>query len=135
MNSSNNEDEKITQLIATEIAGYHELDLIQIKNSNPCDNPMQGFQYMMCMDEAERIFEKLKSEGLLKLPKFKRRKSMLFMCFVAGVAVYIFGFVAMLLVHMMFLQMVTFPLVLLRALGWPIFIVTGWPQGVPLTMD
>lgn len=51
--------------------------------------------------------------------------------------VYLIGFVVVLVMHVVFLQMVTFPLALLRALFWPIWFATGgrWPPSMPLTMD
>jgi hypothetical protein len=49
--------------------------------------------------------------------------------------VYIFGFAVVFVGHLMFLQMVTPGLALLRATVWPIFWVTGWPEGEHLPMD
>jgi hypothetical protein len=51
------------------------------------------------------------------------------------IGVYLFGFVVCLVGHLMFLQMVMPPLALLRSFVWPIFLVTGWPHGVPEPMD
>jgi hypothetical protein len=52
---------------------------------------------------------------------------------IAGI--YVAGFVLFLGMHLIFLQMVTPQLALLRALVWPIFWATGWPHGTPMTMD
>lgn len=49
--------------------------------------------------------------------------------------VYVSGVVVVFVGHLMFLQMVTPALALLRAAVWPIFWVTGWPHGQPLMMD
>lgn len=51
------------------------------------------------------------------------------------VVMYLLGFVLCLWFHMTELQMVTFPLALLRSLFWPVYILTGWPHGTPLRMD
>jgi hypothetical protein len=51
------------------------------------------------------------------------------------IGVYVVGFIAFLVFHLMMLQMVTPGLALLRSAVWPIFWATGWPHGVPLTMD
>jgi hypothetical protein len=50
-------------------------------------------------------------------------------------AIYIAGFLAVLIFHLALLQMVTPGLALLRAIVWPIFLLTGWPHGAPLPMD
>jgi hypothetical protein len=52
----------------------------------------------------------------------------------AGIA-YVVVFVLVLAMHVLALQMVTFPLALLRALVWPVWMITGWPNGSPLPMD
>jgi hypothetical protein len=49
--------------------------------------------------------------------------------------VYVAGFVVILALHLMFLQMVTPGLALLRAAVWPVFWATGWPHGSPPPMD
>ena len=49
--------------------------------------------------------------------------------------VYVAGFVATLFLHLIYLQMVTLGLAMLRAAVWPIFWATGWPHGTPLPMD
>lgn len=51
------------------------------------------------------------------------------------IGVYLLGFVATLIFHMMFVQMVMFPLAVIRALMWPFFWACGWPHGSPLPMD
>jgi hypothetical protein len=51
------------------------------------------------------------------------------------VGIYVLGFVVVFVGHLMYLQMVTPGLALLRATAWFIWIPTGWPHGVPLTMD
>jgi hypothetical protein len=51
------------------------------------------------------------------------------------IAVYFLGLAMTIVFHGLFLQMVTFDLALVRAIVWPIFWVTGWPHGTPLTMD
>lgn len=45
------------------------------------------------------------------------------------------GFLAVLLLHVVALQMVTFPLAVLRSVAWPLWIAFGWPHGTPLPMD
>lgn len=49
--------------------------------------------------------------------------------------IYVVGFVVVFVFHLMFLQMVTPSLALLRAAVWPIFWATGWPHGTPISMD
>lgn len=49
--------------------------------------------------------------------------------------VYVVGVVATLLLHMIYLQMVTLGLAMFRAVVWPIFWTIGWPHGAPLPMD
>lgn len=49
--------------------------------------------------------------------------------------IYACGFFASLLMHAIYLQMVTFPLALVRSAVWPIWVATGWPHGVPMPMD
>ena len=51
------------------------------------------------------------------------------------ITIYVFGFVALLVLQAAVAPNLTIPLMLLRSAVWPIFIATGWPQGVPLTMD
>ena len=51
------------------------------------------------------------------------------------IGVYWLGFLVVFVGHLMFLQMVTPELALLRAAVWPIFWATGWPAGTPLPMD
>lgn len=50
----------------------------------------------------------------------------------AIIVVYGLGFIFTMYVHMTYLQMVIFPLALLRAVVWPMFWTTGWPRGEPL---
>ena len=50
-------------------------------------------------------------------------------------AIYAIGFFVVLAGHLLFLQMITPGLALLRASVWPVFWATGWPHGVPLPMD
>jgi hypothetical protein len=50
-------------------------------------------------------------------------------------ALYGFGFVACLVLHVTSLQMVTADLALFRSAVWPIWLTTGWPHGTPLPMD
>lgn len=47
---------------------------------------------------------------------------------------YAVGFLAVLLLNLA-IGPVTVPLAILRAAVWPIFLLTGWPYGKPLTMD
>jgi hypothetical protein len=49
--------------------------------------------------------------------------------------VYVVGFVATLLLHLIYLQMVTLGLAMFRATVWPIFWTIGWPAGWRLPMD
>lgn len=49
--------------------------------------------------------------------------------------IHVVGFIITFVLHALFLQMVTPSLALLRAAVWPVFLMTGWPHGVPLTMD
>lgn len=51
------------------------------------------------------------------------------------IGAYCLGFVVTFAGHVVFLQMVTPGLALLRAAVWPIFLTTGWPSGEPLPMD
>lgn len=51
------------------------------------------------------------------------------------IGIYFFGFLFTIVTHALLLQMVTFPLALLRSIVWPIYVLTGWPGGSPLTMD
>jgi hypothetical protein len=51
------------------------------------------------------------------------------------IGIYVAGFVVMFVGHIMFLQMVTPGLAFMRSAVWPIFILTGWPHGSPMTMD
>lgn len=51
------------------------------------------------------------------------------------IAVYGVGFLVCFVGHIVFLQMVTPGLALLRAFVWPVFWLTGWPGGEPLPMD
>lgn len=46
------------------------------------------------------------------------------------IGVYVSGFLVVLFCHLIFLQMVTPGLALLRAAVWTIFWATGWPHGV-----
>lgn len=46
--------------------------------------------------------------------------------------IYGMGFAVVFTFHLVFLQMVTVPLAFLRAIVWPIYMVTGWPQGGPI---
>jgi len=48
---------------------------------------------------------------------------------------YVPGFLAVFLLHLFALQMVTFPLAVLRSAAWPLWIAFGWPHGTPLPMD
>jgi hypothetical protein len=48
---------------------------------------------------------------------------------------YVPGFLAVLLLHIVALQMVTLPLALLRSAAWPFWIAFGWPHGSALPMD
>lgn len=50
-------------------------------------------------------------------------------------AIYVIGFVGLLAIHAAAVPNLTLSLMLLRSAAWPIFLVTGWPHGVPLTMD
>lgn len=50
-------------------------------------------------------------------------------------AVYLVGFLLILILTLIAAPNVTFALALLRALLWPVFITTGHPQGAPMTMD
>lgn len=50
-------------------------------------------------------------------------------------SVYLLGFTVTLYFHITELQMVTPSLALVRSLVWPIYLFTGWPHGVPLTVD
>jgi len=50
------------------------------------------------------------------------------------IAVYVVGF-AVTLAFNLAIGPLTFSLCLFRALVWPIFWITGWPHGTPLTMD
>jgi hypothetical protein len=52
---------------------------------------------------------------------------------IAGI--YIIGIVLVFWFHIVFLQMVTPGLAMLRSAVWPIFLITGWPHGSPLPMD
>lgn len=54
---------------------------------------------------------------------------------VGMLVIYAIGFVFVFTFHAFYLQMVTFELALLRSAVWPIWMATGWPRGVPLTMD
>lgn len=47
--------------------------------------------------------------------------------------IYVIGFSVIFIGHALYFQNVTFELALLRSAVWPIWIVTGWPQGVQLT--
>lgn len=51
------------------------------------------------------------------------------------IGIYVVGFVLIFIGHVAYLQMVSPSLALVRALVWPIFLATGWPHGVPMTMD
>lgn len=51
------------------------------------------------------------------------------------IGVYVLGFLVVFVGHIVYLQMVTPGLALLRALVWPIYWLTGWPAGEPLRMD
>lgn len=55
--------------------------------------------------------------------------------FTIFVMAYAPGFLAVFLLHIVALQMVTFPLALLRSAAWPLWIAIGWPHGAPLPMD
>lgn len=55
--------------------------------------------------------------------------------FRALLGTYLTGFVVFFVFHILFLQMITPGLALMRAAVWPIFWVTGWPHGAPLPMD
>lgn len=49
------------------------------------------------------------------------------------IIIYLIGFVIIFLLHT---QMpVTLGLALMRAIFWPIWVTTGWPNGSPLPMD
>ena len=48
---------------------------------------------------------------------------------------YIAGFCLVFLLHTFALQMVTFPLALLRSILWPLWLTTGLPHGRSLPMD
>lgn len=50
-------------------------------------------------------------------------------------AVYAIGFVFVFTLHALYFGNITLPLMLIRSAVWPLYIATGWPQGVPLTMD
>lgn len=52
----------------------------------------------------------------------------------ALLAIYFFGFVVILVANLT-VGPLTFYLCLARASVWPIWIMTGWPHGVPLRMD
>lgn len=52
-----------------------------------------------------------------------------------SIAIYVAGFLVTFVGHLVFLQMVTPSLALMRAIVWPIFWVTGWPHGTPMPMD
>jgi hypothetical protein len=52
-----------------------------------------------------------------------------------AIGIYATGFVLFFGMHLIFLQMVTPELALLRSLAWPVFWATGWPHGTPLPMD
>lgn len=49
------------------------------------------------------------------------------------IALYVVGFVAVLWLNLL-IGPPTFSLCLVRALVWPVWIATGWPHGVPLTV-
>ncbi len=51
------------------------------------------------------------------------------------IGVYVAVFLLIFISHLMYLQMVTPALAFWRALLWPLWIVIGFPRGVPLTMD
>lgn len=50
------------------------------------------------------------------------------------IIIYCVGF-ALVLAFNIALGMVELPLCLLRALFWPIYVLTGWPYGYPARMD
>lgn len=54
---------------------------------------------------------------------------------IALTVVYAVVAILVFVLHVVFLQMVTPGLALVRALLWPIWIATGWPAGTPLPMD
>lgn len=54
---------------------------------------------------------------------------------IISVAIYAIGFALIIVLHLLALPMVTPALGLLRALVWPIWLITGWPHGTSLPMD